>query len=50
MRLYDTKLDDVEEEEEQTALPFRMTKAELASLDPNYKAKKKKVTISGHLS
>ena len=51
VRLYDTKLDSVEEDEEYTH-PFRMTKAEIQSLDPNYKEKKKKVSkyVQSHIS
>ena len=49
MRLYDTKRDSIEDsiddEDESNLYPFRMTKAELQSLDPNFKEKKKKVNI-----
>ena len=43
MRLYDTKRDSDSIDDEESAYPFRMTKAELQSLDPNFKEKKKKV-------
>ena len=45
MRLYDTKRDSDSIEDEESTNPFRMTKAELQSLDPNFKEKKKKVFI-----
>ena len=45
MRLYDTKRDSDSIEDEESTYPFRMTKAELQSLDPNFKEKKKKVFI-----
>ena len=45
VRLYDTKSDSFEEDE--LIHPFRMTKAEIESLDPNYKEKKKKVSNPG---
>ena len=49
MRLYDTKRDSIEDsiddEDESNLYPFRMTKAELQSLDPNFKEKKKKVNM-----
>ena len=44
MRLYDTRREsDSMEDEDLEMHPFRMTKAELQSLDPNFKEKKKKV-------
>ena len=46
MRLYDTKRDSDSAEDEESTYPFRMTKAELQSLDPNFKEKKKKVGFS----
>ena len=46
MRLYDTKRDSDSIEDEESIYPFRMTKAELQSLDPNFKEKKKKVRFS----
>ena len=46
MRLYDTKRDSDSAEDEESTYPFRMTKAELQSLDPNFKEKKKKVSFS----
>ena len=45
MRLYDTKRDSDSIEDEESTYPFRMTKAELQSLDPNFKQKKKKVSL-----
>ena len=45
MRLYDTKRDSDSIEDEELTYPFRMTKAELQSLDPNFKEKKKKVRM-----
>ena len=43
MRLYDTRRDSDSLDDEESMHPFRMTKAELQSLDPNFKEKKKKV-------
>ena len=43
MRLYDTRRESDSLEDEDSTHPFRMTKAELQSLDPNFKEKKKKV-------
>ena len=46
MRLYDTRRESDSLEDEDSTHPFRMTKAELQSLDPNFKEKKKKVYIN----